>query len=277
MTQAHIERFFGNECLFPGLTAIGQSRQISAREGWIPHSEEYFEIHLITQGTVDWWVEETTYHVPPGSVFITKPGEVHGVEFDIVQPCTLTWLQVDPSYLSDINIQTEMNQMKHRTWLGAQYLIDDVVAMLDECRTPKPDSERMIAAHLHVFLATLLRQYHAALASVDMPEMLESMLQYIDQHLYTRLSVQDLCDHASLSRSRVFQLFEQYVGQSPGAYAMTRRLLHARQLLEQDRGSITKVAHELGFSSSQHFSTVFKRYFGQSPKAYQLSRTSKQK
>ncbi|MBE7503711.1 MAG: AraC family transcriptional regulator [Verrucomicrobiales bacterium] len=32
--------------------------------------------------------------------------------------------------------------------------------------------------------------------------------------------------------------------------------------------TVTRVAFELGFSSSQHFATVFSRFAGQSPRAF---------
>lgn len=275
MSKPQIERYFGRDCLISALKAVGQSRQVVARNGLGPHFESYFEIHLIMDGTVNWWVEDESYILPPGTVYITKPGELHGGYKNLVQPCSLTWLQVDGEALADASMAAELQALDLRRWIGAQQLIGYIQAILDECRRPRPDSPRLVSAYLHLFLSHLLRQTARTEETHAYPPRFEQLLHYIDSHLAeaSAVTVKDLCEFANLSRSRIFQLFNQYVGQSPISYIMSSRIRIAKIKLQQSDLSITEVALEMGFSSSQHFATVFKRITGATPTEYRRQTT----
>ena len=52
-------------------------------------------------------------------------------------------------------------------------------------------------------------------------------------------------------------------------YIITLRVEKAKSILSQNhKASITELAFDLGFFSSQHFSTIFKQYTGYSPSAF---------
>lgn len=275
MTQAVIERYFGEQCLIPALQAVGRSRQLVARKGMLPHHENYFEIHLILDGTVDWWVRDEIHTLQPGSVYVTKPGEPHGSVKNLVQPSRLIWLQVDGNGLADESLHRDLAQLQKRSWLGAGELLDWVVAILGEIKRPFPDSPRLVSAYLHLFLARLLRQAAQSEVSPSYPPQFRQLLDYVETHLTAvpTITVADLCEHTNLSRSRIFQLFEQYVGQSPIAYVNTKRIEQAKTILSQNDKPITDIGLELGYSSSQHFATVFRRKTGLSPSAYRKTAT----
>lgn len=275
MTKATIERYFGEECLIPALKAIGYSRQVAAREGMQPHYEDYFEIHLVMDGTVDWWVEKEIYTLRPGSVYITKPGELHGGVQSFVQPCTLNWLQVDPSMLADPTIKQELDQLEERVWIGAGELVEYIDIMLSECRLPKEDSPRVVSAYLYLFLSQLLRQYKNRDVQSRVPPQFSQMVRFIEEALdeARAIAIEDLCQAVDLKRSRVFQLFDQYAGQSPISYINTRRIERAKKSLIETEMQITDIALELGYSSSQHFATAFKRITGLSPREFRRSAT----
>lgn len=275
MTKAYIERYFGEQCLVPALKAIGQSRQVEAREGMLPHHELYYEVHLVLDGAVTWWVEEEIYPLQPGSVFVTKPGEVHGSVENLVQPSQLTWLQVDAALLPDGSMAAELGALRQRTWLGANELVGQMQQLLAEIRQPQGDSGRLIMAHLQLFLAQLLRQYGQRRHEPHLPPPFEALMGFIEAGLTAvpPLTIDDLCQQSSLSRSRVFQLFEQHVGQSPISYINSQRIEKAKQWLQSSDKLITDIALELGYTTSQHFATVFKRITGLAPSEYRQSVT----
>lgn len=104
-----------------------------------------------------------------------------------------------------------------------------------------------------------------------MPQPLAQLMREIEEHVERPYSITDLCARTHVSRSRIFQLFEQYVGQSPISYIMSRRIKKAQNLLEYSDKTVTEIAYELGFSSSQHFATAFKRHSGVSPRQFRLA------
>ncbi len=270
MAGINIERYFNEDCLIAPLKAIGASRQMVAREGLTPHYENYYEVHLILDGTVNWWVESEQYTLQPGSVFLTKPGEVHGSLQDLVEPCTLNWLQVDAGALYDPSIENDLATISTRHWHGAGALFDYISLMLAEVRHPKADSQRVLSAYLHLFLVQLIRQEKSPASQPIFPKAFTKLLHFIETSVSngTPVSMEALGAESGLSRSRLFQLFDQHVGQSPISYSRSLRIRHSRTLLKQPDIPITEIAHKLGFSSSQHFATVFKRITGVTPREY---------
>ena len=90
------------------------------------------------------------------------------------------------------------------------------------------------------------------------------VLHWMDAHLSEEMHSDILVGLSGLSVSRIQARFKEETGLSPADYFMRRRLIEAQNLLRGSQG-ITDVAMDMGFSSSQYFSTVFKRYMGLSP------------
>lgn len=269
--EAYIERFWADECHLPALRAIGQSRRVVALEHHSAHYERNLEIHLVMDGTVDWWVEGEIYTAPPDSIVITKPNELHGGVKGMIQPSSLTWLQVDLAHLDDSDLAEALMGLDRRVCIGASALVGHARQILRECRNPEQDSSRIIDGHLRLLLAQLLRKFDEVPDARRLPEALDSMLNYIDMNLDEKITMYDLCNHVNLSRSRVFQLFETHIGQSPMSYVMALRIKRAQTLLKSNDTPITTIAMRLGFSSSQHFATVFRRLTGESPRSFRSS------
>jgi AraC family transcriptional regulator, regulatory protein of adaptative response / DNA-3-methyladenine glycosylase II len=78
-------------------------------------------------------------------------------------------------------------------------------------------------------------------------------------------SVKELATRLGVSDRHLRQLFTRYVGTSPLAVAQTRRLLFAKQLLNQTNLSIADVAMAAGFASIRSFNLAIDRTYGRSP------------
>jgi AraC-like DNA-binding protein len=79
------------------------------------------------------------------------------------------------------------------------------------------------------------------------------------------LRLEELAALSGMSRSALGRLFMAHRKESPCARFRTIRLERAKQLLEDGDRSVTEVAMETGFSTSQHFAGAFRKKFGRSP------------
>jgi AraC-like DNA-binding protein len=79
------------------------------------------------------------------------------------------------------------------------------------------------------------------------------------------LRLEDIAALAGMSRSALGRLFLTHRGQSPCARFRELRLERARRLLARGERTVTEIAMETGFSSSQHFAGVFGRKYGRPP------------
>ncbi|MFA7174903.1 MAG: AraC family transcriptional regulator [Kiritimatiellia bacterium] len=80
--------------------------------------------------------------------------------------------------------------------------------------------------------------------------------------------VDSLAHQAALSPSHFITQFKQITGLPPHHFVIRCRLDEAKIRLRKTHLPITRIALELGFCSSQHFSSHFKRAFGITPSAW---------
>ncbi|MEM7563947.1 MAG: AraC family transcriptional regulator [Pseudomonadota bacterium] len=93
--------------------------------------------------------------------------------------------------------------------------------------------------------------------------------QYIDQHISTHITVDDLADLLHCSKFYFLREFKKLMGITPYQYLMDKRLERARHLLSSDQGTIASIGFDLGFNDQAHFTRAFKKQFGLTPGKFQ--------
>ncbi|MEP2668076.1 MAG: ATP-binding protein [Cyclobacteriaceae bacterium] len=83
-----------------------------------------------------------------------------------------------------------------------------------------------------------------------------------------QLSVESLSREIGLSRTQLYRKVTALTGVSVNELIRSFRLKKAAQLLEQNWGSVSQVAYEVGFSNLSYFSKVFKEEYGVLPSEY---------
>lgn len=100
----------------------------------------------------------------------------------------------------------------------------------------------------------------------------EKVREILDHEYAQPWRLADLGRLAGVSPNHLVQLFTRQIGQSPHQYLLRQRLERGRELLRHSDLSITQVALELGFSSSQHFARAFRLGAGTSASHYRRQR-----
>ena len=78
-------------------------------------------------------------------------------------------------------------------------------------------------------------------------------------------TLEQLAAVAGLSVSSFKRVFKEVAGIPPHTYILRKRIDHAQNLLRTGAGTVTEIAFECGFPSSQYFATAFKRITGMTP------------
>lgn len=73
---------------------------------------------------------------------------------------------------------------------------------------------------------------------------------------------------ASMSETKLKQLFKQTFGDTIYNYYQKARMEEAAFLLKQAKHSVSEVGYELGFSNLSHFSRLFEKQYGITPKKF---------
>jgi AraC-like DNA-binding protein len=120
-------------------------------------------------------------------------------------------------------------------------------------------------------LSLLLYRNHALpteQSKKDWRSNLESMVDFMHDHLKEPLRLADFAAEAGVSVSHFSELFRVQTGESPMSYFIHLRMRLACRLLDLTDKPVKVVALETGYKDPYYFSRVFKKTMGQSPEKY---------
>jgi len=104
---------------------------------------------------------------------------------------------------------------------------------------------------------------------------LQQVIEYINDHLDLNLTLVELAAIAQMSPNSFSRAFKQATGSTPHQYIIECRVERAKQLLLQDKYTISEIAASLGFAHQSHLNRHFKRLVGMTPRAFLSSTTMK--
>ncbi|MDB5807485.1 MAG: transcriptional regulator Ada / DNA-3-methyladenine glycosylase [Betaproteobacteria bacterium] len=90
-------------------------------------------------------------------------------------------------------------------------------------------------------------------------------LEAIDGGALNEGSLEDLSGRIGVTARHLRRLFEEHLGASPIAVAQMRRLLFAKQLIEESALPLTQVAFASGFGSVRRFNATLSAAYGRAP------------
>ena len=259
------ELFLYPDTQHPAIRNIGVSNQLLSRAAFGGHRHDCFEICLISDGSIDYFTEQQRYTIHPNAVQISKPDELHGTPDKRLHPCTLRWIQIDFNRLEAPELQFQISELPSIIEQAASTLIPYHEAIIHECRDVSLGSYHLMEGMLLTFLVKLIRSYPSVPRCHHYPTTLVRALDLIKREPSAFLTVESLAEKLNTHRAHLHKLFTIHLAVSPQAYISEQRLSRAASMLGNETMSITEIAHQLGFSSSQHLATAFRKRFGTTP------------
>jgi AraC-type DNA-binding domain-containing proteins len=227
-----------------------------------------------------------SYECTGNEALIVFPDEPHISGSSGLDPCDMYALQCDLSESeSFLGLNPEAGEKLCRALMslrGRHIMLDPTAYMLLHCafeRFAAMTEEGYVeaAAFLSCFLYTLIH-----LPCVDNSAALETpndrinrVLTYIEENIAQPLTLTELSEIAGYSLSRFKTLFRQVTGQTPAQYIAMSKVEKAKIMLRDERKSITDIAYDLGWSSSNYFCAVFKKFTNVSPLIYRKTHHGK--
>ena len=99
-------------------------------------------------------------------------------------------------------------------------------------------------------------------------ELFERILSYVETNICEPLTIAEICQHFSLSRSSLQILFKNAVNQSPKKFISDMKLEKSCQMLRESKYTISEISLKLGYSSIHYFSNAFNQKYHMSPSEY---------
>lgn len=278
--QARRLERFEREIGVPGVVEVGRYRYANAYEGLrLRRHPAGLEICFLARGQQTYRVNNEIYRLRGGDQYLVFPGEPHDSAGMPEEKSELYWLFIrlqpagQPILFLDARASRALRQallaMPSRHFAaeaGTRDLLEEIFASIEpgRSRLDRIHTAGLIQSYLFATLRASRRNQRPA----PSPRIQRS-LAHIAANVGELPSVPQLARLVRLSPSRFKARFREEVGLPPREHVLRHRLAVAQARLRAPGATVTAVAHELGFSSSQYFATVFRRFTGLTPTQYQ--------
>jgi AraC-like DNA-binding protein len=261
----------------PEIPLVGVHHQTFAVAGLDRHVHPgLMEICYLKSGARVYHVRRRDYPFRGHEVFVTYPDEPHGSGRHPHGKGVLYWMQVRLPRSSQPFLGltpraakpliASLRRLPRRHFRGSQRLgtlFEEIQCLYQE--SGEPLRRLQVAACVLDWLIEIVRCAHAETPR-DLSPDIRAALALAEQHPEEHFPVPQLAAASGLSVSRFKAKFQAEVGIPPNEFLLRRKVEIARRRLAETDRSITSIAFELGFSSSQYFATVFKRLTHRQPR-----------
>jgi len=261
------------------------------------HRNGGFELHYIAEGHLHWEIEGRPFLVPPRSVFFTFPWEKHGscVDFEPGHFFHFVVFRLQNPRADDLN---KMRLVKSFGLPESeqQQIFSKLAATRNRCLAASPDLAWLIARLTRELTqpGMMARTNVIALSRTVLCELIKNLrpskiktkndsaserqvLRFADRlrlQCAKPWTLQTMASACGLKRTQFEKLTKELTGDTPRLLLNRFRVRSAQQFLKGGDESITEIALNTGFGSSQYFSKIFKNLTGITPSQYRHGRGS---
>ena len=111
----------------------------------------------------------------------------------------------------------------------------------------------------------------------NLPAETYDCIQYINSHINSNISINDIANHIHRSRTYTIEHFKQELGFNIGEYITHAKIQEAKSLLRYTNKTLSEISSYLCFSSQAYFQNVFKKIVGMTPSTYRKKLKSSRK
>ncbi len=243
---------------------------------------------LLLEGSTAYEFEDnTTVELPGGHYMVIPPGILHRGLHDVRRPVSLTGIMFD-TRIEGVGEHTPFTS-SDLVWLSSQFdrggrqsrrmgsELRNQVKAIPQDFACLDLSNCFFIASLRLSVCSILLEAAKQLQSnrtFEPKKAVQSTIAFMNSNLGESISIEEVADAVHCSRAKLFEIFKESTGMTPNDYWQRLRIDQAQNLLAGSNKSITAIAMECGFSTSQYFSSVFRKYAGVSPSEYRMSESS---
>ncbi len=253
--------------------------------GYIPsHWHPQLELFVLLKGSVCIGIGDHSYLVHAGEGCFINSGVLHSFTAAVPTSCAYRSFVFDagivsgmPGSIFDVRyvrplLESDMTFYKFEQTIENERYFTQFDAAFNACVEENTGFEfrvRDCVSDILLFLNEKLAVIPPSGPTISTQEQhLKTMLGWIDTHLQSTVTLDDLAACAAISPRECQRIFRRYLHCRPMEYLRRRRLLTCADLLQNSDLPITQIAFEYGFPSSAYFSRQFKLLAGCTPTEY---------
>ena len=277
---------------FPHIIELGAKKNQAIHLNSFPQSvSTCIRIYYINEGKFEWNINNESYILYPGDVALIMPNEKFGSERGVLEIGSITWIHVkianhgnndlltgkwsslsetESQVISKVLLMNAMPVLSKLPEAGRilRYIHDEIFNQEIGYTTR---ANQLIDELFITITRHLTKQNNRAR---DFPKVFMQLEQALRQNLSHQWTVEEMAAIAGMGTTLFNEKVKSYTGFTPLNYLINIRISEAIKLLKKKEVSITDIALDTGFYSSQHFSTTFKKLTGYTPSEFRKNNLS---
>lgn len=238
---------------------------------------DFFELTYVDTGELETEVDGTLYHLKEKDLMIYGPGQFHTQYTDEEHRASYMTILFDMRNLTPVEREVWYDALINRVFHYDQKINTLLKTFVRESTTGIPYMNSLMLCLLQETVIRLLQSEFIGQKS-DKPttvarqhyedELLEKVLAYIDETIYEPTTIAEICQKFSMSRSSLQILFKENMDMPPKKYINELKLEKSRQMICENKYTISEIALMLGFNSIHYFSRAFTQKYNMPPSEY---------
>lgn len=252
------------------------------------HMHDVFECHLFLGGNADFYVEDRRYHLTRGNLIVLNSFQIHryvvggdmpyervATHFqpELMRPLCTPETNLLACFSRDLHTEGNILRLSDRA-------LDAYLTLTDRLHTALASqaygSDVMAFTHLVQMLVLINHSFISSTyeSKSAMPELSYGVMQYINTHLTTPLTLEGIAGHFYLNKSYLSRRFKEETHCSIQNYIILKRIALAKSLLSEGR-SVSDACILSGFNDYANFIRCFKKHTQLSPGRYRAAMTKR--
>lgn len=256
-------------------------------------SHDFWEFLCVDKGEVNVTADGKLFTLHKDEVIFHKPNEFHAVRSNGKVAPNLVVISFEcMSPAMDFFKERIMSITEAERGLLAQIIYearnlfstpldDPYLTRMETAERPPLGCEQLIKLFLEHFLIRMMRRYttlfpaqrqvNNTLKQRTDSDLYYRVLDYLEEHLGSQLTIEQICKENLIGRSQLQKLFREREGCGIIDYFSHMKINAAKQLIRNQKLNFTQIADTLGYTSIHYFSRQFKKITGMTPSEYSSS------
>lgn len=248
---------------------IQQAGEVWAPAGWSiqMHTNAGWELYFQSKGDSWWEIGGDRVHVPENGAYLIREGTPHRLLKFNRGSVHLFWTVFPWSSVPTVVRKAACWRKTHTVLGQAHEMLHPLQGLMRETSIKEPWQREACRWHLRTLCVvfTRLAENHQAEKPLGRHPCAERAQRLLGSRLEHPWRLDELARLSGVSFQHLITIFRQEYGQTPMRALHRMRLEEARRRLRQTEKSVTEIAMELGFSSSQHLANACRKAFGATP------------
>ena len=229
-----------------------------------------YELTFVDNGILDTTIDGVNYTLNSSDLIIYGKNQFHTQSVNNDSSCSYLTIMFDMKCEDDSLICNKVFNCRKELYKAIRTFAKNISSTI-------PYSENLILSNLHEIIIRLFQYDYLGIDDSKVytetqqhfqDELLDGILSYIDKMICSPITIEELCNKFSVSRSSLQTLFKNNLNTSPKKYINDLKLAKSKQLIKENKYTISEIAFMLGFNSIHYFSRAFTQHYEIRPSEY---------